>query len=172
MWSRSFLSAALGALAMLTLSLGACGGAQIPPDARVTVLSLDHLDCADCGDKLAAKLRERPGVHAATFDKRKAELAVTAAPSLDVLTEAKAFSKGEDYALVLGAGQGHYIAWAKPPEGADVITIARGGADVPDLAPHLARGKVTVLDFSAVWCEPCRKVDEHMLAALSKRPDV
>src|SRR5262245_12161215 len=78
--------------------LSACGGAQIPADAGTTVLSLDHLDCGECGDRLAAKLRERPGVYRAAFDKRKAELAVVAARSFDALTEAKALSAGETYA--------------------------------------------------------------------------
>jgi len=152
--------------------LPACGGAQIPPNARTTVLSLDHLDCGECGEKLATKLRERPGVYRASFDKRRAELAVAAAPAFDALTEAKTLSAGEAYALVLGAGQGHYVEWAKAPEGADVIAVAKEGEDVPDLGPHLVRGKVTVVDFSAVWCEPCRKLDEHMMATLAKRPDI
>jgi thiol-disulfide isomerase/thioredoxin len=155
-----------------SFALGACGGAQIPPDARTTALSLDHLDCAECGDKLAAKLRERPGVYRTAFDKRRAELVVIAAPAFDAVTEAKTLSAGEEYAIVLGAGKGHYIAWAKPPEGADVAVIAKEGEDVPDLAPHLVQGKVTVVDFSAVWCEPCRKLDEHMMATVGKRADV
>jgi thiol-disulfide isomerase/thioredoxin len=165
---------AAGASALVAFSfiLGACGGAQIPPDARTTVLSLDQLDCGECGDRLATKLRERPAVYRTSFDKRRAELAVVAAPSVDALTEAKALSTGEEYALVLGAGKGRYVAWAKAPEGADVIAIAKDGEDVPDLAPHLVRGKVTVIDFSANWCAPCRTLDEHMMATVGKRPDV
>jgi thiol-disulfide isomerase/thioredoxin len=159
-------------LVVFSFAVGACGGAQIPADARTTVLSLDHLDCGDCGDKLATKLRERPGVYRASFDKRRAELAVVAAPAFDSLTEAKALSTGEEYALVLGAGKGRYLDWAKAPDGADVVAIAKDGEDVPDLAPHLVRGKVTVIDFSAIWCEPCRKLDEHMMATIAKRPDV
>lgn len=160
------------ALMALALALGACGGTQIPADARTTVVSLDHLDCGDCGAKLAAKLRERAGVYRAAFDKRAAELTVTAAPSFDALTEAKALSAGEEYALVLGAGKGHYVAWAQAPAGADIRAVAKDGEDVADLAPHLAQGKVTVVDFSAVWCEPCRKLDAHMMETIAKRPDV
>src|SRR5262249_42753438 len=64
------------------------------------------------------------------------------------------------------------VAWTPAPEGADVRTVAKDGADVPDLAVVLARGKVTVVDFSAIWCEPCRKLDEHMLELVRKRSDV
>jgi thiol-disulfide isomerase/thioredoxin len=145
---------------VLALALGACGGAQIPPDAKTTTLSLVGADCADCGAALVARLRERPGVYAATFDKQKAEVTLAAAPTFDPLSEART------------AGRGTYLPWTKPPEGADVATIAEGGADVPDLAPHLVKGKVTVIDFGALWCEPCRKLDEHMMGLLAKRPDV
>ena len=51
-------------------------------------------------------------------------------------------------------------------------TIVTEGKDIPDLKPYLAAGKVTVVDFSAIWCEPCRKLDEHMAKILGGRSDV
>jgi thiol-disulfide isomerase/thioredoxin len=161
----------LAALA-LAFSLAACGGAQLPSDARTTVLSLAHLDCADCGHELAKELRARPGVYDAKFDNRKSELTVVAGPAFDAFAVGKELSKGEEYRLELGAGKGNYIAWKAPPEGIDVKTVAKDGEDVPDLAPHVVPGKVTVVDFSAIWCEPCRLLDEHMIATLGKRADV
>jgi thiol-disulfide isomerase/thioredoxin len=43
---------------------------------------------------------------------------------------------------------------------------------VPDLSVHLAKGKVTIVDFSAKWCEPCRELDRHVLELVASRSDV
>ena len=59
-----------------------------------------------------------------------------------------------------------------PPAGADVQHIVEGGQDVPSLEPHAVRGKITVFDFYADWCGPCRRVDEHVFALLQSRQDV
>jgi thiol-disulfide isomerase/thioredoxin len=133
---------------------------------------MSGLDCASCGDELATKLAAREGVYKATFDKRKAEVVVVSAPAFDALSAAKALKGKEDYELSIGAGRGSYLAFGKTPEGADVKTVAQDGEDVPDLAPHLAKGKVTVVDFSATWCEPCRKLDEHVLKSVANRKDL
>ena len=162
----------MAALCVGVVSSSACGGAQTPQDARTTVISLDRLDCGECGDELAGKLAKQQGVYKASFDKRRAELTVLAAPSVDVLSAAKRHRGSEEYELVLGAGKGKYLDWAKPPAGADVSTIAKDGEDVPALEPHLSKGKVTVVDFSATWCEPCRTLDTHMLEVVGKRTDV
>jgi thiol-disulfide isomerase/thioredoxin len=155
------------------LWLAACGGAQsAPADARVTVVSLRKIDCAECGSEIVSDLRQRPGVYDATFDKRRAEISVTSSPSFDVFGTVKQLSASEGFEAVLGAGKGLYLDWATFPEGADVKTIARNGEDVPDLGAYLAKGKVTVVDFSAIWCMPCRKVDEHMARVLGSRQDV
>jgi thiol-disulfide isomerase/thioredoxin len=161
------------ALAALTLALTACGEATpIPKDARMTVVSLQKIDCADCGDEIVGDIRQRPGVYAATFDKRRAELRITASPSFDVLGTVKQLAANEGFEAILGAGKGLYLDWEKFPEGSDVQTIAKNGEDVPSLASYLVKGKVTVVDFSAIWCQPCRKVDEHMVQVLTRRTDV
>jgi thiol-disulfide isomerase/thioredoxin len=159
--------------ALVALTLAACSGAQpIPADARVTVVSLEKIDCSDCGDKIVADLRERPGVYAASFDRRRAEVTVTASASFDVFTAVRKLAAQDGFEAILGAGKGEYIDHMPFPEGADVLTVAKEGKDVADITPHLAQGKVTVVDFSATWCGPCRTIDQHMVKVLGSRNDV
>lgn len=60
----------------------------------------------------------------------------------------------------------------EPPAGADFARLADAGQDVPSLDSHAVPGKVTIFDFYADWCGPCRQVDEHVFALLAKRSDV
>jgi len=154
------------------LALSACAsGPRIPPDARTTVVSLDKIDCSDCGDEIVSDLRERPGVYDAHFDRRKAEIVVIASPTFDVFTAVRKLAAEDGFEAILGAGKGHYLEHIPFPEGADVRTVVEGGQDVADIAPHLAKGKVTVVDFSATWCGPCRKIDERMVKVLGEHKE-
>ncbi len=57
-------------------------------------------------------------------------------------------------------------------EKADLVEIAHEGEDVPALEAHAVKGKVTLFDFYAVWCAPCRKIDAHVFGLLEKREDL
>jgi thiol-disulfide isomerase/thioredoxin len=154
-------------------SLLGCKSGGIPDNAKTTVVSFVDLDCGDCGEEMARTLIEAKGVHKTSFDKRSAELTVLADPEVDVFALAQKNKPAkEEWRLVRGAGKGSYIPWRKPPEGADIQQVASNGEDVADLAAHLAPGKITIVDFSAKWCEPCRELDEHVLALLAKRSDL
>lgn len=162
----------LWAVLVVALSVG-CATGGIPKDAKTTVVSFTDLDCSSCGEDMARALISKDGVYKTAFDARRAELTVVAAPSVDVFGLATSSKpKDEEWSLVVGAGKGNYLPWAKPKEGLDVKQIAMDGEDVVDLAPHLAAGKVTIVDFSAKWCEPCRTLDEKVLALVEQSPDL
>lgn len=168
LFSRWTLS---GCLLVAVASCKSAGG--FPPGAKTTVLSFPDLDCADCGEELAKALVQAEGIHKTAFDKRKVELTVVADPSVDVLAVANAKKPAdEEWHLVRGAGKGSYLPWEKATAGADVKEVATDGEDVPDLTPHLASGKVTIVDFSAKWCDPCRELDAHVLSIVAARDDV
>jgi thiol-disulfide isomerase/thioredoxin len=57
------------------------------------------------------------------------------------------------------------------PAAADVLEIADRGQFV-ELGAHAVAGKITVFDFYAVWCKPCRKVDAHLRTVAGARTDV
>lgn len=59
-----------------------------------------------------------------------------------------------------------------PPPGADVLEVSHAGEDVPSLEGHAVRGKVTLFDFYAVWCAPCRELDAHVHTLLVQRADL
>jgi thiol-disulfide isomerase/thioredoxin len=61
---------------------------------------------------------------------------------------------------------------APPPPGSDFLELSKAGEDVPDLASRAVPGKVTLFDFYAVWCTPCRKIDAHVAALLERRHDL
>ena len=67
--------------------------------------------------------------------------------------------------FVSAIGCGHSSFQATPshpfPPGMDVLLISHHGESV-ELAPFLAKSKLTIYDFYADWCSNCRIFDTHI----------
>ena len=168
---------ALLSLSLLAVSLpSACAttpAAQVPAGASQVVLSLKDISCQSCGAEVVEGLEKAPGVKTASFDAGKAEVTIaydaTATTPEALLEEARRCSdEGE---VLLGASQGSYTAEVSYKDGMDVAWISKEGEAV-DVEAHLAAVKVTIIDFYATWCGPCKEVDRALLSVLERRDDV
>lgn len=143
----------------------------VPASASTTVISMQGIDCESCGARAITAVKALPGVYEARFDKVLAELTVQHDAAQAGPADFVAAVESLGYQGFEGPGKGAYVPDVEMPAGADAARINAPGQAV-DLRAHLAAGKVTVVDFYAVWCQPCRKVDTHMKQVLATQPDV
>jgi thiol-disulfide isomerase/thioredoxin len=166
---RSFLLAIL-----LTPTFVGCDDARpsnAPTDAASVVISVRNVDCGGCGEEVAEAIANVPGVYEASFDRQAVELTVHYDAGATNTTAFFAAVTKHGFEGVQGPGQGAYIPAVDFDPGLDVRVIAKQGEAV-SLRKHLVPDKVTVFDFYAPWCKPCRKVDAHFQTLLAERQDV
>ena len=126
-----------------------------------TVISIANSECASCGGMTAEALGDMEDIEKAEFNVQKSE--VTAFHKAGAVTGEELIKRLDwlNYDLRVGSGGGSYKPSHDFQEALDVQVIVTDGSEV-DLQAHLIEGKVTMFDFFATWCGPCRTLDEWM----------
>jgi thiol-disulfide isomerase/thioredoxin len=148
-----------------------CKVASPESPSRTVEVSLKDADCAECATKVREELEKTTHVRSFSFDKKRVVVRLVVDASV---TDAMVLQAVDRAGLKadIGGGGGSYLPDPAPPPGADVAVAITDGRDVADLATIAVEGKVTVIDFFAGWCGPCRVVDEHVKKVLQDRKDV
>lgn len=152
------------------LVCSSCASAQKQGPSQTTVVSLEEIDCASCGYQIAEDLRRVPGVYEARYDPERAEVHVVASPEVGVFERARRLAATQGVAVLLGEGKGSFTADRTFPPGVDYARVTVPPDRRLDLAAIVVIGKITVVDFTATWCQSCREVDAHMLARMAEDP--
>lgn len=158
----------------LVVTAASCGPSskalrQASPHITSTTLSVNRLFCQSCSSKVTALLETLSGVHDIRFDRKRVEFSVAHAKALEPGQLIDVVQAG-GFDARLGPGQGSYEVPVDHPETLDVELISRGKP--VDLDGHIVPGKVTVFDFYADWCGPCRQVAEAMNEIMSSEPRI
>lgn len=120
------------------------------------------------------ELAKLPGVYGARFDAAavRIDVAYDAAATDPAALMASLGPRAKKDGFTLREGErGSYLGQLKFDEGLDVQQLSREGEFV-ELEPNLAKGKVTIVDFHAAWCGPCRDLDAALLERMRANPQL
>ena len=136
-----------------------------------TVFSVQGLTCQGCGSKIVEAVKRLPGVATASFDKTAITVTVGYRKRETNPERVMAAIRTGGFGASIGHGRGAYKPTKAFPKQMDIRMMSEPGKRV-DIRSGLVAGKVTVVDFGAAWCGPCRFVDDELHKILKKHPDV
>jgi len=55
--------------------------------------------------------------------------------------------------------------------GLDVVEVSKAGEDF-DLKQSLAKGKLTIIEFSADWCMPCKVLEKNLVSYMTENEGI
>ena len=146
--------------------------------SRYLLVSVQGMDCAGCNKTVSAAFESVP-----FLEGMNTSFAVTGSCG-------KLIGELDEAALTASLeGTGYSVAktevvtscpdglkgtqpgpWDGKTEGLDVSTISHG--EVVEIAPHLAAGKYTIIDYGASWCAPCHEAADTLVTYMGEHADV
>ncbi len=169
--NKALIIFSLGSILLGGSASAQTAGSQAPAAPASVVISLQEISCQSCGAAVVQLLERQRGVESAEFDRDAVEIEVYYDPSSLDPEDLTKLVHGAGYGAVVGGSGGSYAPALEFPAEFDVEWLSRAGEDA-DLEAGVVPGKVTVFDFYAVWCGPCREVDREMRSILESSSDV
>lgn len=168
---KRFLTFAFSAVIVTLCATMVYAASEADETEREVTLSLKGLTCPSCWGPIDEAFSGLDGVFSTKFDWDKSECYLVVNGGItDSMLFAAVASSG--FSAVLGAGFGEYADQLAYPDSADMKIISFEGEDVPDLKEELAPGKITIFDFFAEWCGPCRVLDMRLRELAVTRDDI
>ncbi len=160
-------------LGIILVCTAACAHAPAVATENIqhAVISLHDISCQSCGAASVKALSQQDGVLHVSFERDEVELTLSFDNTTTTPEKLLAAVAALGYKGTLGAGDGNYIAQVEFPEELDARWVSNAGEST-DIEQHKVAGKVTIFDFYADWCGPCREVDREMLSLLKDNNDI
>ena len=167
------------ALAFTAALAGSSARAGDPAGVQTETLHVSGWTCVDCAKETKRALAKTEGIESveADYSARTVSVRFDSARAGHAKIEEVIVKLGFQIAAEPGAATTAVPAKASLggfgvfPAGADVQFSVLDGSKT-EIAPLLAPGKYTAVDFYADWCVPCRALDKRFAEMMSRRKDL